>query len=52
MNKNQLVDMKVIFDGLEKLKSFPKKAKKFFIFIALKKRDIMILLAKNFLTCM
>ena len=39
MNKNQLVDMKVIFDGLEKMKSFPKKAREFFIFIALKKRD-------------
>ena len=50
--KNQFIDIKVIFDGVEKLKSFPKKAREFFIFIALKKRDIMILLAKNFLTCM
>ena len=41
MNKNQLVDMKAIYDELEKIpkKSFPKKAREFFIFIALKKRD-------------
>ena len=39
MNKNQLVDMRVIFDGITKLKFYPKKAREFFIFIALKKRD-------------